>query len=80
MKPEEAYGPVNPKALREVETAKLPPDLPKKVGTLLEARSPQGEVLLVKIKEVKDKTVVIDFNHPLAGKELEFRVEVVKIA
>ena len=57
-----------------------PPDLPKKVGTLLEARSPQGEVLLVKIKEVKDKTVVIDFNHPLAGKELEFRVEVVKIA
>ena len=77
---QDAYGPVNPQAFREIPKDKLPADIPKKAGALLEARSPKGEVMLVKIKEVKDKTVVIDFNHPLAGKELVFQVEVIGIA
>ena len=77
---EEAYGPVDPKAFREIEIEKLPKDVTPKVGTLLEAHSPQGEAMLVKIREVKPKTVVIDFNHPLAGKELEFQIEVINIA
>lgn len=77
--PAEAYGLVNPKALREVEKDKLPPDVPQKVGALLEARNPEGVTMLVKIVEVKEKAVVIDFNHPLAGKELEFQVEVLNI-
>ena len=76
----EAYGPVDSKAFREIEKTKLPGDVEQKPGMLLEARSPKGEVMLVKVKEVKDKTVVIDFNHPLAGKDLEFQVEVVSIA
>lgn len=75
----EAYGPVNPKALQEVAKDKLPPDVPQKAGTLLEARNPQGMAMLVKIVEVKEKTVVVDFNHPLAGKELEFQIEVLSI-
>lgn len=79
VKPEEAYGLPNPKAVREISTDKLPVDVPKKSGTILEAKSPQGQVLLVKIKEVKDKTVVVDFNHPLAGKELVFQVDVISI-
>ena len=77
---EEAYGPVDPKAFREIEKEKLPKDVTPKVGAILEAHSPHGEVMLVKIREVKPKTVVIDFNHPLAGKELEFQIEVIKIA
>ncbi len=80
VKPEEAYGLPNPKAVREISTDKLPAEVPKKVGTILEAKSPQGQVLLVKIKEVKDKTVVVDFNHPLAGKELVFQVDVISVA
>ena len=76
----EAYGPVDSKAFREIEKTKLPGGVDQKAGMLLEARSPKGEVMLVKIKEVKDKTVVIDFNHPLAGKDLEFQVEVINIA
>ena len=79
VSPEEAYGPVNPKALQEVAKEKLPPDVPQKTGTLLEARNPGGIGMLVKIVEVKEKTVVVDFNHPLAGKELEFQVEVLNI-
>lgn len=77
--PKEAYGVVDPKALREIAKEKLPPDVPQKVGTLLEARNPEGMGMLVKIVEVKDKTVVVDFNHPLAGKELEFQIEVLNI-
>jgi len=75
----EAYGLVDPKAYREFEKDKFPADVPMKIGELVEARSPQGERLLVKIREIKDKTVVLDFNHPLAGKDLEFRIEVLKI-
>lgn len=77
--PEQAYGPVDLKARREVPLTKLPPDVPKKVGTLVEARNPKGEVLLVKIVEVKKQSVVLDFNHPLAGRELEFQIEVLNI-
>lgn len=80
VKPDEAYGAIDSKAFQEVETDKLPPDVPQKVGTLLEARSARGEMRLVKITEVKEKSVIIDFNHPLAGKELVFQVEVAQVS
>ncbi len=79
VRPEEAYGAMDPKAYKEFQKAQFPPDVPMKVGTLIEARSPKGERLLVKIREVKDKSIILDFNHPLAGKELEFHVEVLNI-
>jgi FKBP-type peptidyl-prolyl cis-trans isomerase 2 len=77
--PEEGYGLLDPKAYREFQKDQFPADVPLKVGTLVEARSPQGERLLVKIREIKEKSVILDFNHPLAGKELEFQVEVLNI-
>ena len=77
--PKEGYGLVNPKAFREIGKDKLPPGVPLEKGTPLEARDPNGIPMLVKIAEVKEKTVVIDFNHPLAGKELEFQIEVLGI-
>ena len=77
--PEEAYGLPDPKAYREFQKDQFPADVLLKVGTLVEARSPKGERLLVKIKEIKDKTITLDFNHPLAGKKLEFQVEVLNI-
>lgn len=77
--PEEAYGLVNPKAFQEVSKLKLPPDMEPKVGMPLEVRSPEGGAMPVKIAEVKKDTVVIDFNHPLAGKTLTFQVKVVSI-
>ncbi len=77
--PEEAYGPVDPKAFQEIPKGKLPPGVQAVKGTLLEARSPEGLEQLVKIVEVKEKSVVIDFNHPLAGKELDFDVTVLRV-
>lgn len=78
--PEEGYGPKDPKGLQEVQKKDLPPDVAPEVGTFLEARNREGDERLVRIVEVKEKSVVIDFNHPLAGKELEFQIEVLKIS
>lgn len=76
---EEAFGPVDQNAFKEIEKSKLPAGVAAQVGTILEARSPQGERILVRISKVGAKRVQIDFNHPLAGKDLEFQVEVTNI-
>jgi FKBP-type peptidyl-prolyl cis-trans isomerase SlyD len=78
VKPEDAYGPVNPKAVQELPKEKIPAD-GQKPGAVLTATGPQGQVIQVKVKEVKEKTVVLDFNHPMAGKTLIFDVKVLDI-
>ena len=78
VKPEEAYGPVNPKAFQEISREKLPPgDL--KVGDKLQARNAQGQPYSVRVREIRGKTVVLDLNHPLAGKTLVFDVKILSI-
>ncbi len=78
VKPEEAYGQVDPQGFKEVPKSDIP-TTELDVGTPLNARGPQGEELLIHVSEVKDDTVVLDFNHPLAGKTLHFDVKVVDI-
>jgi len=78
IKPVDAYGEVNPNAVTEVPKEMLPPDA-LKVGTELVAQSQAGDRRIVRIKEVKEKTVVIDLNHPLAGKTLFFDVKVLVV-
>lgn len=78
IKPEEAYGQVDPQGFKEVPKSDIP-TTQLEVGTPLNARGPQGEELLIHVSEVKDETVVLDFNHPLAGKTLNFDVKVVDI-
>ena len=78
VKPEDAYGPVNPKSFQEIPKANVPAEA-LKVGTTLVARNPQGQSLPVRVSEIKEKTVVMDFNHPLAGKTLSFDVKVLDV-
>jgi FKBP-type peptidyl-prolyl cis-trans isomerase 2 len=78
VKPEEGYGPVNPQAFQEVPKDKLPPEA-LKVGTVLTATGPQGQRVPVRVHEIKENTVVMDFNHPLAGKILLFDVKITEI-
>ncbi|MBI2359762.1 MAG: peptidylprolyl isomerase [Deltaproteobacteria bacterium] len=78
VKPEDAYGPVNPQAFQEVPREKLPAEA-QKVGAALMARSPQGQPFPVRVHEVKEKTVVLDLNHPLAGKTLTFDVKILNV-
>ncbi len=78
VKPEDAYGPVNPQAFQEVPKDKLPPDA-LKVGTILMANGPQVQGLPVRVHEIRENTVIVDLNHPLAGKTLIFDVKIVDI-
>lgn len=75
--PEDAYGPVDPNAELEVTKDRVPPDVA--VGVRLAARNATGEVRVVRVKEIKGDTVVLDLNHPLAGKTLLFDVKVLDV-
>jgi FKBP-type peptidyl-prolyl cis-trans isomerase SlyD len=78
LKPDEAFGPVDPAAQTEVAKSALPPDA-LVVGAQLMARNAAGEGRPVVVKEIKENTVVVDLNHPLAGKTLVFDVKVLGI-
>jgi FKBP-type peptidyl-prolyl cis-trans isomerase SlyD len=74
VKPEEGYGPINPDLTQELPKEKLPPDA-LKVDTMLMMKTPQGPIP-IRVKEIKEKTVVVDLNNPLAGKTLTFDVKI----
>ena len=78
LQPEEAYGAVDPKGFKEVPKTEIPAAAIE-VGTPLSARSSEGEDVIIRVHEVKQKTVILDFNHPLAGKTLNFDVKVIDI-
>ncbi|HWP60602.1 MAG TPA: peptidylprolyl isomerase [Candidatus Acidoferrales bacterium] len=78
VQPHDAYGPVDPKAFKEVPKDDIPPQA-LKVGTTLHARGPRGEEFSVRVHEIRPETVILDFNHPLAGKTLTFDVKVLDI-
>jgi FKBP-type peptidyl-prolyl cis-trans isomerase SlyD len=69
----EAYGPYDDKARLTVEKSQVPPDV--KAGTMLAGEDGQP----VKVIEVSEEKVVLDLNHPLAGKDLVFDVKIVKV-
>jgi FKBP-type peptidyl-prolyl cis-trans isomerase 2 len=75
----DAYGDQDPKAFKEFPKDSLPKDTEPKVGMVLQATAPDGENFPAVVSEVKDDQVVLDFNHPLAGKELKFKVKVLDV-
>ena len=72
----EAYGELNPQLVNEVAIDQVPQGV--KEGDMLQGQNQFGPVT-VKVKEVKESTVVLDMNHPLAGETLIFDLEVVSI-
>jgi peptidylprolyl isomerase len=76
--PERAYGPYQPELLRAVARAEFPEDLEPEVGQELQVR--QGDaVIVMRVAEVSDEQVTIDANHPLAGKNVTFDLELLEI-
>ncbi len=74
--PEEGYGPHDPRGLQEVPRDAFPPGADPQVGMEFTARGPQGETVPFSVKEVRPDAVVVDLNHPLAGRTLHFDVKV----
>jgi FKBP-type peptidyl-prolyl cis-trans isomerase SlyD len=75
VRPEEGYGLPDEKAFREIPKENVPPDA-QKVGAMLMTKSPDGRMIPIRVHKVTGTTVVVDFNHPLAGKTLNFDVKV----
>lgn len=78
--PEDAYGPVNPDARQPVPRADIPDHIPLEIGTQLQVQTQDGQAMPVTVADVTEDTVVLDANHPLAGQDLNFDIELVKIA
>lgn len=74
--PADGYGEHDPRGVQEVPRGAFPPDFDPKVGMELTAEGPDGEPVPFAVREVRPDSVVIDLNHPLAGKTLHFDVTV----
>lgn len=76
---DQAYGPYLEEKVFEVERELFPEDLEPEVGQRLQILGADGRVTLVTVKKVSEDRVVLDANHPLAGKDLIFEIELVEI-
>ena len=80
VEPAEAYGEHEPERVQAVDRAGVPDNIPTDPGTQLQVQTQDGQTLNVTVIEADDQQVVLDANHPLAGKALNFDVELVEIA
>lgn len=76
---EKAYGERNEELIMSVPTSQVPPDLKPEVGQKLQMGGPEGQLMVVEVVEVTDDYVQLDANPPLAGKALNFDIELVAI-
>jgi len=76
---EDAYGPHRPEAVQTVERTMIPPHIDVTVGTQLQATAQNGQTVVLTVMEADDTSVTLDGNHPLAGEDLIFEIEIVEI-
>ena len=82
LEPDEAYGPYDPNANQKVPRSNFPSNITPEVGMMLQIEQAHGDHshhIPIVIKEVTDNEITLDFNHPMAGKVLNFKMKVVKI-
>ncbi len=76
--PADGYGEVDPSRVQEVPKENIPEEA-WGVGKRLQGQGPDGGMIFAEVTEVKENTVIVDLNHPMAGKTLFFAVKVLKI-
>lgn len=79
VSPKDGYGERAAEDIKDVPRSEFPDDIPLKPGVYLQVEDKDGFLEEATIVEVGKDTVKLDFNHPLAGKELHFQVEVVDL-
>ncbi|MEM4267476.1 MAG: peptidylprolyl isomerase [Candidatus Woesearchaeota archaeon] len=77
--PDEAYGREIPEFVQKVSKEFIPPGMDVKTGSLVVLRAPDGRHIHARVKEISEGEVTLDFNHPLAGKTLAFRVKIIEV-
>lgn len=76
---DDAYGPKNPEMVIEFPREQVPEGMPLEKGMRLNLNNSEGQVVPVVITDVLDETILLDANHPLAGEDLVFDIELVEI-
>lgn len=75
----DGYGELDPEAVVDVPRSEFPDDIPLKPGVELQMEDADGDIVHAQVVSIGKNTVKLDFNHPLAGKELHFDVTVVDL-
>ena len=76
---DKAYGPYHEEMVVAVDRDRLPPNFEPEVGQQLQVRQADGRVITVMVTDVSESSVTLDANHPLAGKDLSFDIQLVEI-
>jgi len=76
----DAYGERNEEHVQSVPVTAFPQDYEFTVGTMVQGQQPNGQTFMAKIVDKDTHAVVLDFNHPLAGEDLNFEIELVDIS
>ena len=79
VQPEDGYGVIDPDAFVDVPRSEFPANIPLEIGTELQVTDEHGHPMNARIDQVTDDDVRLDFNHPLAGKELNFDMKIVAL-
>lgn len=79
LEPDQAFGAHNPQLVQRVGIADLPAGAAPELHGLIEFSSPAGDKFTGIVRELDDAAVLVDFNHPLAGKSIRFEVEILGI-
>lgn len=77
--PDQAYGSYDEENIVEVTRSRFPDNLEPQIGMKLQVQDNQGNPLIVTITEITKNTIILDANHELAGKDLTFEINLVKI-
>ncbi|EGV31789.1 peptidylprolyl isomerase FKBP-type [Thiorhodococcus drewsii AZ1] len=78
--PEQAYGQYQEEMTQQVPRSAIPPEIELQVGIILSAEAPDGSQVSFVVKAFDDEEVTIDGNHPLAGRDLTFALELIEIS
>ena len=79
LKPDEAYGDIVPDAIQPVPRTSFAPEVTLQVGEMVSGQSPDGKPIQATIESIDEDVVILDFNHPLAGKDINFDIELLSI-
>ena len=79
VSPEEGYGLVRQDAFIEFPKENVTEGVELEIGKVLQLRTDAGQTVLARIADIKGEKLLLDLNHPLAGKELKFDVKIVDI-
>lgn len=79
LEPVDAYGDTNPSAIQPTPRAAFPEGFEFTLNEMVQGQDEAGRVVSARIHALEDDTVTLDFNHPLAGKSLNFEIELVSV-